>query len=136
MFQQTIIVGNLGGEPEMRYLPSGAAVTNVNCAVTEKWNDQQGNRQEKTTWYRITAWRKLAETLAQYAHKGDRLMFVGKPSASAWIDRDGNARATLELTVDSFKFLGSPNRNGNGNGATQAQGEPDEPPAQTEEVPF
>ncbi len=111
MYQKTIIVGRLGGDPEMRYTPSGVPVTSFGVAVNKRWTDQNGEQQEKTTWFRVTAWRKLAENCAQYLHKGSLVFVEGDVDASAWTGQDGKPRATLELTAREVRFL-TPKGNG------------------------
>jgi len=106
MYQSTIVVGYLGRDPEMRYTPSGVPVTDFSVATTRRWTDQEGNPQEKTTWFRVTAWRKLAETCSQYLSKGRLVLVEGDIDASAWVDQSGNPRATLELRARTVRFLG------------------------------
>ena len=106
MFQQTIVVGRIGRDAEMRYAPGGIPVTNFSVAVDRRWTDASGQAQEKVTWFRIVCWRKLAEVTAQYVKKGQRILVAGDIEASAWIDRDGTPRASLELTADRVRFLG------------------------------
>ncbi len=105
MYQKTVIVGNLGNDPEMRYTPSGVPVTSFNVAVNRRWTDQNGGQQKKTTWFRVTAWRKLAETCAQYLGKGRLVLVEGEVDASAWTGQDGQPRASLELTARTVRFL-------------------------------
>ena len=107
MYQKTIVVGYLGRDPEMRYTPTGVPVTSFSMAHTRKWTNANGEPQEKTTWFRVTCWRKLAETTAQYLKKGRLCLVEGEIEASAWTDKEGNARASLELTASTVKFLGS-----------------------------
>ena len=109
MFQKTIIVGNVGREPEMRYTPSGVPVTSFSVAVNRRWTNANGEAQEKVTWYKVTCWRKLAEIAAQYVNKGKLVLIEGEVEASAFTGRDGEARATLELTANTMKFLGGRN---------------------------
>ena len=106
MFQQTLIVGRVGRDAEMRYTPGGIPVTNFSVAVDQRWTDAGGQTQEKVTWFRIVCWRKLAEITNQYVKKGQRILVAGDIEASAWIDRDGTPRASLELTADRVRFLG------------------------------
>lgn len=106
MFQQTLVVGRVGRDPEMRFTPGGVPVTNFSVAVDRRWTDASGQVQEKVTWFRVVCWRKLAEVVAEYAKKGQRLLVVGEIDASAWTDRDGSPRASLELTADRVRFLG------------------------------
>jgi len=117
MWDQTIIVGFVGRDPELRFLPDGTAVCDFSVAVNRTWTDKDGNKQERVKWYRVNCWRKLAETVAEYVKKGRQVMVIGDPSASAWIDEEGEARATLELTAYSVKFLGKKEGGGHENPA-------------------
>ncbi len=133
MFQQTIIVGNLGRDPEMRYTPDGTPVTSFSVAVSRRWTTQDGQQQEKTTWFRVTAWRKLAETCNQFLTKGRQVLVIGDVDCSAWSDKtSGEARATLELTARDVRFLGArgqagPEEGGIGGGGMAPRGEEDIP---------
>ena len=129
MYQRAIIVGHLGADPEMRYTPDGTPVTSFRVATNRKWTDREGQPQEKTTWFRVTAWRKQAETCNQYLSKGRLVLVEGEIGVSAWSDKtSGEARATLELTARVVRFLG-----GRGERAEAAEG----PAAVTEEeIPF
>jgi len=106
VFQRIVIVGNLGSDPEMRFTPSGVPVTSFSVAVNRRWTDSNGEQREKTTWFRVTAWRKLAELCNQYLSKGRLVLVEGEIDASAWLDNQGNPRATLELTARNVRFLG------------------------------
>ncbi len=106
MFQKTIVVGHVGRDPEMRYTPGGVPVTSFSMATTRRWTNQNGEQQEKTTWFRVTCWRKLAETSAQYLQKGKLILVEGEIDATAYTDREGHPRASLELTASTLKFLG------------------------------
>lgn len=106
MYQYTVIVGNVGRDPEMRYTQGGTAVCDFSVAVSRKWTDQRsGEQREKTTWVRVSAWNKLAEVCNQYVKAGMRVLVTGEVDASAWIGQDGAAKATLELTAKEVKFL-------------------------------
>jgi len=105
MYQSVTIIGHLGRDPEMRYTSSGVPVTNFSVATSRKWTDAAGAAQEKTTWFKVSAWRKLAEVCNQYLHKGQLVMVEGEVDASAWTGQDGAAKATLELTARTVKFL-------------------------------
>ncbi len=107
MYQTTTIVGRLGSDPEMRYTPSGVPVTSFGVAVNRRWTGKDGEAHEKTTWFRVTTWRKLAENCAQYLHKGQSVLVEGEIDASAWTGQDGEPRATLELTARTVRFLSS-----------------------------
>ena len=117
MYQKTVVVGHLGKDPVMRYTPSGEAVTDFSLATTRKWKDKDGQPQEKTTWFKVTAWGKLAETCNQYLNKGKLVLVEGEVEASAWTGQDGTPRATLELTARTMRMLG-----GAGSGAPGAEG--------------
>ncbi len=107
MYQQVILVGNLGSDPEMRYTPSGVPVASFSLAVNRVWTGQDGQQQEKTVWFRVTTWRKQAEIVSQYLTKGRQVMVVGEiEEPRAYIDREGNPRASLEVTARTIKFLG------------------------------
>lgn len=106
MYQQITLIGNLGRDPEMRYTPSGTPVTSFNVAVNRSWTGQDGQRQDKTTWFRISAWQRLAETCNQFLTKGQRVLVVGEvEEPSTWTDREGNTRASLEVTARNVQFL-------------------------------
>jgi len=107
MYQNTVVVGHLGRDPEMRYTPSGTAVTNFSIATTRKWTSQDGTPKEKTTWFRVSAWGKLGELCNQYLAKGRLALVEGDIDASAWQPKDGgDPRASLELRARNVRFLG------------------------------
>ncbi len=107
MYQQIQIVGFVGADPEMRFTPSGDAVTTFSVATSRKHKNAQGNTVEHTTWHRVTTWRKLAETCGEHVKRGDRLLVAGTVEARAWADgRTGEPRASLEVTADTVRFLG------------------------------
>ncbi|UCC76953.1 MAG: single-stranded DNA-binding protein [Anaerolineales bacterium] len=107
MYQSTVVVGHLGRDPEMRYTPDGTPVTSFSVATTRRWTNAEGEPQERTTWFRVTTWRKLAETCNQYLTKGRLVLVEGDVDASAWSDKtSGEARASLELRARIVRFLG------------------------------
>lgn len=106
MFQECIIVGNLGADPEMRYMPDGRPVTNFNVAVNRVWTDEQGQRQERTTWFRVAVWGRQAEICNQYLKKGRQVLVSGEVEARAFLGQDGQPRASLELRATRVRFLG------------------------------
>ncbi len=89
----------------MRYTPTGTAVTTFSVAVNHRYTTADGQPQERTKWYRVTTWRRLAEVCAQFVQKGMRVLVLGEIDASAWLDRDQAPRASLELTAREVKFL-------------------------------
>ena len=129
MYQKTIVVGYLGRDPEMRYTPSGQAVTSFTMATSRKWTGQDGQQQEKTTWFRVTAWAKLAELSNQYLSKGRLVLVEGDIEASAWTGQDGQPRATLELTARNIRFLSGQGQE-EGSSFREGSGVPEE------EIPF
>jgi single-strand DNA-binding protein len=101
-----ILVGNLGADPELRYTPSGAAVVNFSLATSETYKDRDGNRQTKTEWHNIVAWRQLAEICGKYLHKGKQVYIEGSLQTRKWQDRDGNDRYTTEIVANQMQMLG------------------------------
>jgi single-strand DNA-binding protein len=125
---KVIIVGNLGRDPETRYMPNGEAVTNIAVATTESWKDKQsGEKKELTEWHRITFYRKLAEIAGQYLKKGSQIYVEGRLQTRKWTDKDGNERYTTEIIADTMQMLGS--RQGMGGGAAPADEEYGQAPA-------
>lgn len=107
MYQCITLIGNLGSDVEMRYTPSGVPVATFSLAVNKTWT-QDGERKDKTTWFRVTTWRKTAEIVNEHLKKGRRVLVVGElEDPRTWTDRDGNQRASLEVTAQTVKFLSS-----------------------------
>ena len=108
---KVILVGRLGRDPEIRYTPSGAAVANFTIATSEEWNDREsGQKQERTEWHKIVAWRRLGEICGEYLRKGSQVYIEGKLQTRSWEDRDGNKRYTTEIIAQNMQMLGSANR--------------------------
>lgn len=107
MYQQISLIGNLGNDPEMRYTATGVPVTSFRMAVSKSWAGQDGQQQEKVTWFRVTAWNKLAETVSQYLSKGRQVLVVGEvEEAKAYVDKMGDLKATIEIRANTVRFLG------------------------------
>lgn len=113
MYQKLIIVGNLGRDPEMRYTQDGTPVTSFSVATNRRWTNQDGSPGEETIWFRVSAWRRLAETCNEYLAKGRQVLVEGRltpdPETGGpriWTDRDGNPRASFEMTALNVQFLG------------------------------
>ena len=104
---KVILVGRLGKDPELRYTPSGTAVATFSMATTENFKDRDGNRQEKTEWHNIVAWRQLAEICGKFLHKGKQVYIEGKIQTRSYDDRDGNKRYITEIVADQMQMLGS-----------------------------
>jgi single-strand DNA-binding protein len=104
---KVIIVGNLGRDPETRYLPSGEAVTNISVATTETWKDKtSGEKKEATEWHRIAFFGRLAEIAGEYLKKGSQVYVEGSLRTRKWQDKDGQDRYSTEIRADEMKMLG------------------------------
>jgi len=115
---KVILVGNLGNDPETRYMPSGDAVTNISVATSESWKDKQtGEQKEKTEWHKVVMFRRLAEIAAEYLRKGSQVYIEGKLRTNKWQDRDGNDRYTTEIIADEMQMLGGRGGGGGSYGA-------------------
>lgn len=101
------LIGYLGSDPEMKAMPSGVPVANVSLATSEQWKDKQGQKQERTTWFRLAFFDRLAEIAGQYLRKGSQVYVEGSISARPWIDKTGNPQAALEVRVREMKMLSS-----------------------------
>ncbi len=105
---KVILIGNLGRDPETRYMPNGEAVTNIAIATTESWKDRtSGERQEKTEWHRVTFYRRLAEIAGEYLKKGSQVFVEGRLETRKWTDKEGKERYTTEIIASEMKMLGS-----------------------------
>ncbi len=111
---KVILIGNLGKDPELKYLPSGQAVATFSLATTEKWTDKTGKRQERTEWHNIVVYGKPAENVNQYLKKGRSAYVEGRITTRSWDDRDGNKKYKTEIVANTVQFLGGP---GQGAGA-------------------
>ncbi|MBT79482.1 MAG: single-stranded DNA-binding protein [Alteromonadaceae bacterium] len=116
---KVILVGNLGNDPEVRYMPNGNAVANLSLATSESWKDQQGQMQERTEWHRLTMYRRLAEIAGEYLKKGSQIYVEGKLQTRKWQDQQGQDRYTTEIIVDQMQMLGSRDGGGQGGGGYQ-----------------
>ena len=134
MYQQLTLIGHLGADPVMRYTPSGVSVTTFRLAVNRYWTNSDGQSQEKTTWFNVTAWNRLAETTNQYLNKGQQVCVVGEvEDARPWTDREGNLRASIEVRAREVKFLSG---RGDGNASAESDLQVEEPILEGAEVPF
>ena len=143
---KVILVGNLGADPETRYMPSGSAVTNLSVATSESWKDKQtGEQTERTEWHSVAIFDRLAEVAAEYLRKGSQVYIEGKLQTRKWQDRDGNDRWTTEIRASEMQMLGGRGSGGGsfGGGAPQQGGggggsAPPEPAADDfdDDIPF
>ena len=116
---KVILVGNLGADPEVRYMPSGSAVTNLSVATSESWKDKQtGEQKERTEWHKVAMFGRLAEISAEYLRKGSQVYIEGRIRTRKWQDKDGNDRWTTEVIADEMQMLG-----GRGGGGAPARGD-------------
>ncbi|GGZ27054.1 MULTISPECIES: single-stranded DNA-binding protein [Shewanella] len=114
---KVILVGNLGQDPEVRYMPNGNAVANITVATSESWKDQQGQQQERTEWHRVVMFGKLAEIAGEYLRKGSQVYLEGKLQTRKWKDQSGQDKYTTEVVVDmggTMQMLGGRNQNQGG----------------------
>ena len=127
---KVILVGNLGADPDTRYMPSGGAVTNLSVATSEQWKDKQsGEQKERTEWHKVAMFGRLAEISAEYLRKGSQVYIEGKLRTRKWQDRDGNDRWTTEVIADEMQMLG-----GRGGGGAPSRGS-DESYSQSQPAP-
>ena len=107
---KVIIVGNIGGDPEVRYMPSENAVTNVTIATSETWKDKQtGQSQERTEWHRVVFFNRLGEIAGEYLHKGSKVYVEGSLRTRKWQGQDGQDRYTTEIVASEMQMLDSRN---------------------------
>ncbi|MFT5090579.1 MAG: single-strand DNA-binding protein, partial [Planctomycetota bacterium] len=114
---KVILIGNLGGDPEVRFTPDGTAVANFSLATSESWKDRSGERQERTEWHRLVLWRQLAEIAKNYLRKGSKIYVEGKLQTRSWDDQSGQKRYTTEVVVNEMEMLDSREGGGGGGGA-------------------
>ena len=143
MYQKVIVVGNLGGDPEMRYMPDGTAVTNFSLATNRRWNDRNtGQPVDETTWFRVSVWGKRAEVANQYLQKGSRVLVEGRlrpdPATGGpktFTRQDGTVGASYEINADNFSFVGTRDEMSEASGGGESFG--GGAPAQEEDdIPF
>jgi single-strand DNA-binding protein len=141
MYQKIIIVGNLGRDPEMRYMPDGTAVTNFSVATNRRWTDRSsGEPREETTWFRVSVWGRQGETANEYLSKGRQVLVEGRMRADpatggpqTWTGQDGTVRASFEVIADVVRFIGGRDDTGfvPGGGDDVGAG-----PQEEDEIPF
>ena len=158
---KVILIGNMGAEPETRYLPSGGAVTNIRLATSESWKDKNtGQMQERTEWHRVVFFNRLAEIAGEYLHKGSKVYIEGSLRTRKWQDKEGRDQYTTEIVANEMQMLdsrgaggggasGGSDDYGSGGGfapeprqaparppAAASAGKPEEPPAWDDDIPF
>ncbi len=143
MYQTIIIVGNVGRDPEMRYTPSGQAVTSFSVATNRQYTNNSGETVKETIWFRVSAWGKTGETCNQYLKKGSKVLVEGRLTADPatggpriWTAQDGNSRASFEVSAQTVRFLSSRSETESSGAATAAAAEDGGLPADSEDIPF
>lgn len=138
MYQKLVIIGRLGRDPEMRFTPTGQAVTSFSVATDRSYTDQAGKPVKETVWFKVTAWGKLAETCNNYLQKGKLVLVEGRLTVDAksggprvWTGQDGTPRATYEVVANTVKFLSA-----KGEGSSPTGVEEDVETAPAEDIPF
>ena len=117
---KVILIGNLGKDPETRYMPSGDAVTNITLATTEAWKDKKsGDKQEHTEWHRVSFFGRSAEVAGEYLKKGSPVYVEGRIRTRKWQDKEGQDRYTTEIVADRMQLLGGRGGGGDGGGARE-----------------
>lgn len=141
MLNKVFIIGNLGKDPEVRFTSNGKAVAKFPVATSEKWTDQDGNKQERTEWHNVVVWGKQAETCGQYLSKGRQVFIEGSIRTRQYDDKDGNKRYMTEVVARDVRFLGSA-AGGGGRSVEPVQSAPrgedsgGGPPADDDDIPF
>jgi single-strand DNA-binding protein len=144
---KVMLIGNLGADPEMKYTPSGVPVTTFRVAVSRSWRTPEGENKEETEWFRIVAWRKLAEVCNEYLRKGSKVYVEGRLQTRKWQDQQGQDHYSTEVQADEMMMLdsrtgdgggGGGYRGGGGGGGSNAGGggRYDEPDISDDDIPF
>ena len=139
MYQKVIIAGNLGNDPEMRFMPDGTAVTNLSVATNRRWTDNSGEQKEETTWFRVSVWGRQAEVANEYLSKGRQVLVEGRlrpdPATGGprtFTRQDGTVGASYEMTADMVRFIG-----GRDTGGFSPEGDDmGAAPQEEDEIPF
>ena len=143
---KVILIGNLGQDPEVKYMPSGGAVTNVSIATTDSWTDKNtGQKQERTEWHRVVFFNRLAEIVGEYLRKGSPVYIEGRLQTRKWQDQNGQDKYTTEIIANSMQMLGSkgsagstefkPQSQQSGSGQNQGQQQAPAPQQQSTQAP-
>lgn len=133
---KAILVGRLGKDPEIKYTPSGTAVTNFTMATSENFKDKDGQKQERTEWHRIVAFGKLAEICGEYLAKGKQIYIEGRIQTRSWDDKNGNKRYTTEIVANTMQMLGKADEAAKGGTEPPPDAGNTSEPTIEEDVPF
>ncbi len=129
---KAILIGNLGRDPELKYTPSGKAVTTFTLATTDRWTSQDGQKQEQTVWHNIVAWGRQAEVINEYLAKGRQVYIEGRIVNRSYDDKEGNKKYISEVVVQNFQFLGARRETPEPSGGVPGEGTPPD----DEDLPF
>ena len=129
---KVMIIGNVGRDPEMRYLPNGTPVTNFTVAVNRRYSTPDGEKKEETEWFRIVLWRQLAEIANQYVTKGQSVYIEGRLQTRTWEGQDGQKRTQVEIVAQVMQMLGSRPRAG----APGEEAAPADQDVEVDDIPF
>lgn len=121
MLNKMLVIGNVGRDPEMRYTPSGSAVTSFSLAVNRRYTPPNGEPQEETEWFDITAWNRLAETCNNYVTRGMKVYVEGRLRSRSWVGQDGQTRFRNEIVANTVTFLNRPQGGGGYGGSPQGE---------------
>lgn len=132
---KVMIIGHLGGDPEMRYTPSGRPVTTFSVAVSRSWNTVDGERHSETEWFNIVAWGNLAEICKQYLKKGRQVYIEGRLQTRRWEDKEGQKRTNVEVVASEMMMMDE-RRDNNQAQEAESSGEQAEPTVDEDEFPF
>ncbi|MBI5326702.1 MAG: single-stranded DNA-binding protein [Deltaproteobacteria bacterium] len=133
---KAILVGRLGKDPEIKYMPSGIAIANFTIATSENYKDKDGQKQERTEWHRIVAFGKLAEICGEYLTKGKQVYIEGRIQTRSWDDKDGNKKYMTEIVANTMQMLGKPEGATTSTTAADDSSITTESPQTDEDVPF
>ncbi len=137
---KVILIGNLGQDPELKYMPNGDAVCNFTLATTDSWKNRDGEQQDRTEWHRIVAYRRLAEICGEYLKKGKQVFIEGRIRTRSWDDKEGIKRYTTEILADQMTMLGRKDDELNGGGysppASGGQQQKPSKPDDEDDLPF
>lgn len=125
---KVILIGNLGKDPETRYMSNGDAVSNISIACSETWKDKNGEKQEKTEWVNVVFYKKLAEIVSQYLNKGSQIYVEGRLETRKWTDKNGIDRYTTQVIASEMRMLGSNQSNKQNNQASRVSNDDDDIP--------
>ena len=134
---KVILIGNIGKDPEIRYMPSGDAMVNLTLATTDSWKDKNGEKQERTEWHRVAIFGKLAEIAGEYLKKGSQVYFEGSLKTRKWTNKEGQDQYTTEVIADKMQMLGGRGGSANmeNNGPAESKPSRSNAPAQNNSQP-